>query len=266
MRIIDLTLPLYDGMDYYCTGHFPWEVIFKTERTVPTEAGAGLDLGSFTMYSEPGTRFLCVPPKKIGDVLGKELNKLVLKEGVMLHIPKEPKEGGNPITAKEMIAGIEKCPARPGDAIVLHTGHGDDEKYYKLRGNWELWSPCLIPESIPPLADYLGRMKCPLFGYDTANLSWQCTDLCSLHREWGMRKPRPAPNTPEAKEAGKRYIESGKMAQENGEFFEFLRICDMLGGVVNCGEVKKERFKLIIAPLKVIDWGFVPATVYAIEE
>ncbi|UCE34429.1 MAG: hypothetical protein JSV40_00400, partial [Deltaproteobacteria bacterium] len=85
-------------------------------------------------------------------------------------------------------------------------------------------------------------------------------------REWGMRKPRPAPNTPEAKEAGTRYIESGKMAQENGEFFEFLRICDMLGGVVNCGEVKKERFKLIIAPLKVIDWGFVPATVYAIEE
>ena len=40
----------------------------------------------------------------------------------------------------------------------------------------------------------------------------------------------------------------------------------MLGCVVNCGEVKKERFKLIIAPLKVIDWGYVPATVYAVED
>lgn len=266
MRIVDLTLPLYDGMNYYCTGHFPWEVPFKAKRTVLTEAGAGLDLGAFTMYSEPGTRFLCVAPKKVGGVFKNELGKLVLIDAVMLHVPKEPKEGGNAITAEEVKAGIEKCNARPGDAIILHTGHGDDEKYYELGEKWELWSPCLVPESLSLLADYLKKTECRVFGYDTANLSWQCTDLCSLHREWGMRRPRPAPNSPEAKEVGKRYIESGKMAQEFREFFQLRPSCDKLGGVVNCGEVKKERFKLIIAPLKVIDWGFVPATAYAVEE
>lgn len=264
MRIIDLTLPLQEGMNYYCTGHLPWEVIFKTESTVPKELK--WDLASFTMYSEPGTRFLCVSPKKVGDVLKNELEKLVLKEAVLLPIPKDPKEGGNLITVEEIKAGIQKCPARKGDAIILFTGHGDDEKYYKMGRNWELWSPCLSPESVDPLADYLKKMECPLFGYDTSNLSWQSTDLCSLHTEWGMRKDRPAPNGPEAKEVIKQYVESGRLAKEFKDFYKMTSGFDMLGGVVNCGAIKAERFKIIIAPLKVVNFGFVPATAFAVIE
>jgi hypothetical protein len=131
MRVIDLTLPLYDGMNYYCTGSQPWEVIFEAEITFPKGKEYGLDLGRFTMYCEPGTRYLCVSPKKIGDLLKKELDRLVLKEAVLIRVPKDPREGGNPITAEEIKRGIEQCPARQGDAIILHTGHGDDEKYFK---------------------------------------------------------------------------------------------------------------------------------------
>ena len=115
MKITDLTLPLQDGMNYYCTGHLPWEVPFKAQHTVPKESK--LDLGSFTMYSEPGTRYLCVLPKKLGDVFKNELNKLVMKDAVMLHVPKESKEE-NLITAEEMKAGINMSGAR--DAIILH--------------------------------------------------------------------------------------------------------------------------------------------------
>lgn len=264
MRIIDLTLPLKDGMDYYCTGHFPWEVPFKAEYTVPKSLK--WDLASFTLYSEPGTRYLCAAPKKVGEVLKHDLGRLVLKDAVLLSVPKEDKEGGNLITASEMEAGIKKCPARPRDAIILYTGHGDGEKYLKMGENWELWSPCLSPESVAPLADYLKQMNCPIFGYDTSNLSWQCTDLCSLHTEWGMRKPRPAPNSPEAKEVAKRYMDSGKLAEEFKELYTMTGGFDMLGCAVNCGEIKAERFKLIIGPLKVVDFGFVPATAYAVVE
>jgi kynurenine formamidase len=252
-------------MDYYCTGNLPWEVPFKAEKTVPKEVD-WWDLGSFTLFSEPGTRFLCQPSKKVGDVFKKEINKLVLKDAVLLHIPKEPKEGGNLITVEELKAATEKCPARPGDAIILHTGHGDNEKYFKLGEKWEPWSPCLAPQTIAPLMEYLKKVNCSLYGYDTSNQSWQCTDLCSLHREWAMRKPRPAPNSPEAKEVAKQYILSGKLAEEFKALVPFTNSFDMIGCVVNCGAIKAERFKLIVAPLKVVDWGFVPATIYAIVE
>jgi kynurenine formamidase len=266
MRVIDLTLPLYDGMNYYCTGSQPWEVIFEAEITFPKGKEYGLDLGRFTMYCEPGTRYLCVSPKKIGDLLKKELDRLVLKEAVLIRVPKDPREGGNPITAEEIKRGIEQCPARQGDAIILHTGHGDDEKYFKLGERWETWAPHMVPESAPLLADFVKKMECPLFGYDTPNISWQCTARSSLYQEWLMLNPRPEPNSPQAKEIAKRYVESGKFMEEFKDLLGLLRATDGLGGVVNLGEIKKERFKLIIAPLKVIDWGYVPATVYAIEE
>jgi len=265
MRIVDLTLPLKDEMDYYCTGNLPWEVKFKTEYTVPK--ALNLDLASFTMYSEPGTRFLCHGPKKMDEVFKRELDKLVLKDAVLLRVPnKEPKEGGNLITEEEIKDAIQKCPARPGDAIILYTGMGDDEKYYKMAERWEPWSACLSPESLYPLADYLKEVECPLFGYDTPNFSWQCTDLCSMHTEWALRKPRPEPNSPEAREVATKYIESGRFKEEFKDLFIMTGQFDMLGCIVNCGEIKAERFKLIIGPLKVIDFGFVPATAYAIVE
>jgi hypothetical protein len=124
----------------------------------------------------------------------------------------------------------------------------------------------MVPESAPLLADFVKKMESPLFGYDTPNISWQCTARSSLYQEWLMLNPRPEPNSPQAKEIAKRYVESGKFMEEFKDLLGLLRATDGLGGVVNLGEIKKERFKLIIAPLKVIDWGYVPATVYAIEE
>jgi kynurenine formamidase len=265
MRIVDLTLPLKDGMDYYCTGHLPWEVPFKAQRTVPPEVN--WDLGSFTMYSEPGTRFLSKPPKKVGDLFKKEVDQLLFREAVLLNIPKKPKEKDNLITAAEIKAGIKDCPARKGDAVILHTGYGDDETYLKLGQKWELWCPGLHPEAVDPLVSYLKGIDCTLFGYDTPNLSWQCTDLCSLHHEWTLRKPRPAvPDSPEAKEATKNYILSGRMAAEFKNFSVLTSGFDMIGCVVNCGEIKAERFKLVVAPLKVVDWAFVPATIFAVVD
>ncbi len=81
-----------------------------------------------------------------------------------------------------------------------------------------------------------------------------------------MRESRPELGSIEATWVGWNYLESGGFVKDLGELLDLVRAVDMLGGVVNCSEVKAERFKLIIAPLKVIDWGIVPATVYAIEE
>ena len=266
MKVTDLTLPLYDGMNFYCTGSQPWEVKFEAEITFPKGEEFGLDLGRFTMYCEPGTRYLCVAPKKVGYLLKNELHTLVMKEAVLLEVLKEPKEGGHPITVEEIRRAVEVCPARKGDAIILHSGHGDDEKFYDMGEKWETWAPHMSPESAPVLADYLKEMECPLFGYDTPNISWQCTPRTGLYKEWLTLDPRPEPNSPLAQEISQRYVESGRFLEEFKELLGLLRATDAIGGLVNLGEITQERFKLIVAPLKVIDWGYVPATIYAVED
>ncbi len=52
-RAIDLTLPLRDGMDYYCTGHFPWEVPFKAEHRIPKMVKQAAQAEANLILSEP---------------------------------------------------------------------------------------------------------------------------------------------------------------------------------------------------------------------
>ncbi|MBI2305235.1 MAG: cyclase family protein [Chloroflexi bacterium] len=252
MRIIDLTMPLYEGMGYGSV--YPQERPFEVEWIFTYERD-GHQRGVHMVSSEPGTRMILpsihVLQKDSPKLDQLDLSKFVMRDTVILDIPKK---AGEEITAAEMERAFSQADVRTGDAVLLRTGWGDDERYIKLGENYELNSPFFHHTTRKRLAELMKERQSDLFCYDMANMN----PYPDLKNTWCAQKPRPKSwVSPEAKAFLAKQKE-GRVKQPgevDGAAVLFGAGISAIGGLVNCGDISQKRFKLTALPLKVRGWG-----------
>jgi kynurenine formamidase len=233
MRIIDMTLPLYNGVPAHAYGTsvfkdhplFPYP--FKMEAAATYEANND-EYFIYTMAPEPGTRVVLASgtfkDDPTLDLL--DLKRLVLRETVVLDIPKKASEV---ITAEDLENAFKKSPVKKGDALFIRTGWGDNESYAKLGLDYKYKSPRFNDETQAKLTELLKKAQSDMFVLDTSEIS-----------------------DPEKFGPGAGWL--------------WRKGIIIVGGLVNGGEIKTPRVKLTILPLKIRGGHSSPARVMAIEE
>lgn len=235
MRLIDLTMSLYTGMPAEhghraFKTHPMWPEPFKMEETLAYEPD-GMEFHVYTIFCEARTTLILSSFRKdfkSGSTLDTvNLNKLVLRDAVILDVPKGEDEI---IEAEELEAAFNKAPCQKGDGLLVRTGWGNDEKYFKLGDAYRANSPHLNNASAEKLMGLMAKNESDLFLFDMC-------DMAGVDKRTGIR---------------------GGFAMRAEQIF--------VGGLVNCGEIKKERVKLVILSLKIKGAHMAPCSVVAIEE
>jgi len=262
VRSIDLSMPLWEGMPV--TSTFPFNTHFRLEYSWTYEKNGYIMYG-ITLDTEGGTCFM-QPSQHVKYKDGRKLDelpmeKLILRDTVVLTVPKKEMEA---INVADIDKALDKADFREGDVVLLRTGWGDGEKYFKMGDDYVLKTPHYLKEAADRLAERLAKKKCDIFISDTALLGYPKKHLIP---EWCSRKPRPE-NYP-SKEA-KKYLEtytSDKVKEDWGAFEAFPRngitACKC---AVNCGAIRRERVKLIILPLKLRGLPSSPCRIVAVEK
>ena len=235
MKKIDLTMPLYEGQpsQYGHAGfraHPMWAESYKATETMSYEP-SGMRFHVYTIFCEPGTRFILASFRKdykddvtLEDV---DINKLIFRDAVILDIPKGDDEI---VEADELEAAFKKAPYQKGDALLIRSGWGDHERYFKMGHLWALNGPHFNAASATKLMDIMEENGTDMYLYDLC-------DIAGLDKKTGKR--------------GGFAIRPGIMG---------------VGGIINCGDITKPRVKLIVMPLKIKGAHMCPCSVIALED
>ena len=254
MRVIDLTIPLYEGMSY--GNIYPFETPFKIE----TFGNSRMKREIFTMNAEPGTRRLMGPDGKMEDGI------VVLQDTAIVDVGRKGPE--EKVTPEEIENGMAAADFREGDAFILRTGWGDNESYRKMGDDWEWMCPCIgRDDTFQKIAEVMAAKKSKLFCYDTPN----AYDMPDRWKTWTDKKPKPKlwPSA-ESKAWIDAWTKDASVGPDLSPDKLFGRLTaigvTLIGALVNTGEIKKKRVKLIALPLKVEGSPMGPCNVVAIEE
>ncbi|MBI2979574.1 MAG: cyclase family protein [Chloroflexi bacterium] len=238
MKIIDLTMPLYEGMPSghghpAFKSHPIWPEPFKIQMTGSTSGGSQFHV--YTSFCEAGTRLLLPgyrqeyrdDPSRLDTV---DLSRLVLRNAVILDIPKKEEEFIDP---EEVERAFKKAPVQRGDAFLVRTGWGDNERYIKMGLDYKEKGPHYTEEGAAKVRELMVANGSDLFIYD-------CCDVNGTDKRTGK-----------AHSAFGAYCRPGLAA---------------VGGAVNTGAISKPRVKLIVLPFKAKGAWFAPCSIVAIEE
>jgi kynurenine formamidase len=176
-----------------------------------------------------------------------EPHELVLRETVVLDVPKGPRE---PITENDLTSALQAADVRSGDAWLIRTGWGDGAPRERGSDAYLLDTPYLSPEAARFLGAAMKQRETDLLLLDTALIS--CPDK-HLIPEWTTMGPRPLcyPS-----DSAKAYLQ-GYLEREVLEDWEADYLLAEAGimtvqRLVNCGHIQQPRIRVIVAPLRVV--------------
>ncbi len=235
MKIIDLTMPLYEDMPAGY-GHMAfksnplWPNAFKADETRSFDAH-GSEFHVYQIFCEPGTRFILpsfMKEYRYGPTLDTvDLEKIILRETVILDVPVGAEEH---VEADTLEAAFNKAPVKKGDALLVRTGWGDNERYFKMGHDFAEKGPHFSAAGCAKLMELMDKNGSDMWLYD----------VCDM----------------------------GGRDKKTGEFYGFTIKGGQIaiGGVVDCGIISKPRVKLVIMPLEIVGCHMAPCRVVAIEE
>lgn len=262
MKIIDLTMPIYEGMPFGTLWPYEQQVIIESPLKWEKH---GLRLDNLHMFCEPGTR-LVMPSlgaarkdePKVDEI---ELDKVILRDTVIVDLPKK---AGEVITLTDVEAVFKDARLNPGDAVLLRTGWGDDERYYKMGEDYVLQTPYYAKDATARIAEIMKEKGCDLFFYDSANMGLPKVHLIP---EWVKAQPRkPGWPSEESKAYAEAYTTEKIIADWEGVLPMGPARIIAIGCIVNCGAISKSRVKTVSLPLKIRGAAVTPCSVIAIED
>lgn len=251
MKFVELTMPL--NHQWMPDDVLPTSVKFFLGPKNHQEKGMviGSDSGTCLMLPSVFEAF-----RKTARLDQVPLDKLVLRSTTVLTITKTE---GEEITKANVQKAFESARPAQGDAILIVTGWGD-QPYGE---SYVLGSPHLTVEAAQYLAPRMSENQNDLLLTDTALVGWPDKHLMP---EWGSFLPLPSAESAEARMYLHLY-DSEKTKKDLAVEIEFARAGIMtVRKLVHCGQIKKDKIKMIVSPLKIVRGVASTCRVVALED
>ncbi len=260
-RVTNLTIPFYPFMP---VGNvWPQDPSFRP-RPVMTHADNGMRVDWLAVHSESGTRIMTqatYDPKKekIGEI---DLGRLVDMPTVVIDIPKG---AGEEISTEDIDRLVAADPDyRDGDAILIRTGWGDDERYRKLGDAYATTTPHFTDAGSKRLAEVMHDRKTSVLGIDVAYIG----NLAPFHMkpEWVDLPPWLRPPFPsEQARTYMRHYTPDKGLRDWSASRPLHGVGSVLAALCNAGRIRNKRILLTALPLYIEKAPGAPITVVAVE-
>lgn len=276
MKLIDLTMPIWEGAGY-------GEILPFTNSSVRFHEYMfydrhGLRMTRMKLDGETGSPFM-VPhqrmpfdttplqsnPKYSWTLDEIPLERLILRETAIIDIRAEE---GHEITPDEMGEAIERADYRRSDEVLVRTGWGTRQKAYELGVDYYKRTPSIHFDAAALLAAKMDEMGSAIFMTDCALVNPPRVQGNNWFRGDAPLVPLPKP-WPSA-EARERVLDLGahKHGSPHPSSYGALIRKAMAGCkcLVDCDQIAASRVRMIILPLLIKKGGASPCRFIAVEE
>jgi kynurenine formamidase len=251
MRFIELTMPL--NHQWMPDDIFPTSVKFFLGPRDHQEKGIVLGSDSGTCLTLPAVFSAFRKTARLDRV---PLEKLVLRSATVASISKG---AGEEICKADVQMALDSAQPPKGDALLIKTSWGD--KSYG--DSYVLGSPHFSLEGAQYLAQRMSENQSDLLLVDTALLGWPDKHLMP---EWFSLLPTPAAESAEARMYLHLY-NSDKAQKDFAVEIEFARLGIMtVRKLIRCGQISKDRIRIIVSPLKIVRGVASTCRVVALED
>jgi kynurenine formamidase len=278
MKLIDLTMPIWEGAGYGEILAMPNTPVRFAEYMVYDQNGLRmtrmkLDVESGSPFmtafqGSPHRREPLAPPLYKWRLDEIPLDQIVLQDTAVLDVPGED---AHVITAEEIERAVNDADYRDGDQVLVRTGWGTREKAYELRDDYCVLSPSWSYEACVRMADIIEQRKTKIFMTDCALIMTPAYQGYgwSVGEERLIPRPKPWPSI----EARERLMElppgtwsPAPPSVGRGGYREIvgktMAVCKCL---VDANLVTQRRIKMIILPMLIKDGGASPCRFIAVE-
>ena len=255
MNFVDLTMPL--NHRWMPDEGLPTAIKFflgpkdhqEKGMVVGSDSGTSLALPSLFAEFRKTTRLDQVP-----------VEKLFLRPAAVAHINKGD---GEEISKSDVEKAFKDTRPANGDAFLIVTGWGD-KPHHQAEGNkYILGSPHFSFEAARFLAQALHDNENDLLLADTAVLGLPKSHMIP---EWFSMLPTPSAESAEARMYLHLY-DSEKAKKDFAVEMEFARLgITTVRKLVQCGQIKSQRIKLLVSPLNIVRGVASTCRVVAVEE
>jgi kynurenine formamidase len=251
MKFIELTMPL--NHHWMPDDVLPTSVKFFLGPKNHQEKGMVIGSDSGTCLTLPSVFEAFRKTARLDEV---PVDKLVLRPAAVLRIIKAEEEE---IGRAHVEKAFDAAPPAKGDAILIATGWGD-RPYGE---SYVLGSPHLSLEAAQYLAKRMNDNQTDLLLVDTAFIGRPDKHLMP---EWCSLLPPPAAESAEARMYLHLY-DGEKAKRDFAVEMELARAGIVtVRKLVHCGEIKKDKVKIIVSPLKVVRGVASTCRVVALED
>jgi len=251
MKFIELTLPL--NHQWMPDDVMPTAVKFFLGPKNHQEKGIVVGSDSGTCLTLPSMFEAFRKTARLDEV---PVDKLVLRPAAVVAIAKAE---GEEINRSEVQRAFDSVRPAKGEAILLTTGWGD-RPYGE---SYVLGSPHFSLEAAQYLAKRMNENQSDLLLLDTAIVGWPNKHLIP---EWCSMLPTPAAESAEARMY--LHLYDGEKAKEDFAVeMEFARLGIMtVRKLIHCGQIKKDKIRIIVSPLKIVRGVASTCRVVALED
>ena len=251
MKFIELTMPL--NHHWMPDDVLPTSVKFFLGPKNHQEKGMVIGSDSGTCLTLPSVFEAFRKTARLDEV---PVDKLVLRPAAVLRIIKAEEEE---ISQAHVEKAFDAAPPAKGDAILIATGWGDRP----FGESYVLGSPHLSLEAAQYLAKRMNDNQTDLLLVDTAFIGRPDKHLMP---EWCSLLPTPAAESAEARMYLHLY-DGEKAKRDFAVEMELARAGIVtVRKLVHCGEIKKDKVKIIVSPLKVVRGVASTCRVVALED
>jgi len=251
MKFLELTMPL--NHQWMPDDVLPTSVKFFLGPKNHQEKGMVIGSDSGTCLTLPSVFEAFRKTARLDEV---PVDKLVLRPTTVVSIAKSE---GEEINKADVQKAFDAARPANGDAILIATGWGD--KPY--RESYLLGSPHLSLEAAQYLAKRMNENQSDLLLVDTALVGWPDKHLIP---EWCSMLPIPAAESAEARMYLHLY-DGEKAKKDFAAEMELARAGIItVRKLVHCGQIKKDKIKIIVSPLKVVRGVASTCRVVALED
>jgi kynurenine formamidase len=276
MRLIDLTMPIWEGAGYGEILPFTNSSVRFLEYMFYDQHG--LRMTRMKLDGETGSPFMVPHQRKPFDATPLQpdpkfswtldqvpLEKLILRDTAILDVRVSE---GHEITPDEMEDAIRRADYRQGDEVLLRTGWGTRAKAYELGIDYFKRTPSVRYDAAVLLATKMDQMESSLFMTDCGLVNPPRVQGNNWFR--GERPLVPHPKPWPSAEARERALDFGGHRHGSSDPSSYgALIKRVMAGckcLVDCDQISHNRVKMIVLPLLIKDGGAAPCRFIAVED
>jgi len=238
-------------------------------KPITSQEHHGLNLYQMSFHSETGTRLMLSAcyDEHAADVDELDYRPFINRDTIVIDIPKGEREE---ILPDDIDATLAQDPDfREGDAVLIRTGWGDNERYRKLGDNYAIKTPHFSVAGAERLVEVMKEKKTDLMLIDVAYIGNAGAKF--QYPEWASRKPWDRPPFPseEARIYMRHYTTergAGGGAPDWAASVPLHAALSPVAALANCGAIQKKRIKVSLLPLFIEGASGAPCSVVAIED